>query len=136
VLSPTWVTVRLFLHVLAACVWVGGQLLLGALVPTLRATSPDAPRAAARAFNKVAWPAFGVLVATGVWNLVSVKLTDTSTTYQATVLLKVFVVAASGIGAFVHTRANGRKLALALGGALAAVGGLLALFLGVLLHAR
>ena len=31
-LSPTATTVRLFLHVLAACVWVGGQLTLAGLV--------------------------------------------------------------------------------------------------------
>ena len=31
-----WDTVRLFLHVLAATVWVGGQLTLATLVPVLR----------------------------------------------------------------------------------------------------
>ena len=30
-------TLRLFLHVLAATIWVGGQLTLAALVPALRA---------------------------------------------------------------------------------------------------
>jgi len=34
-------TVRLFLHVLAATVWVGGQLTLAALVPALRRMGPD-----------------------------------------------------------------------------------------------
>ena len=64
-------TVRLFLHVLAATVWVGGQLVLAALVPALRSAGPGVPRTAARAFNRVAWPAFGVLVATGIWNIVA-----------------------------------------------------------------
>ena len=64
-------TLRLFLHVLAATVWVGGQLTLAALVPALRAAGAEVPKAAARAFNRVAWPAFGVLVLTGIWNVVA-----------------------------------------------------------------
>jgi hypothetical protein len=28
-------------------------------------------RAAARRFNQIAWPAFAVLVATGIWNIVA-----------------------------------------------------------------
>jgi putative copper export protein len=35
-LAVRWDTVRLFLHVLAATVWVGGQITLVALVPVLR----------------------------------------------------------------------------------------------------
>ena len=134
-LSPSWVTVRLFLHVLAATVWVGGQFVLGALVRPLRALSPDAPRVAARHFNRIAWPAFGVLLATGVWNVASVHVGDTSTAYQVTLFVKVLVVALSGVGAFAHTHADGRRAALALGGALAGLGALGAVFLGVLLHA-
>lgn len=33
----------LFLHLLAAAVWVGGQIVLAALVPALRAAGPDRP---------------------------------------------------------------------------------------------
>ena len=65
-------TIRLFLHVLAATVWVGGQLTLAALVPVLRRQGPDAPRLAARRFNLVAWPAYGVLIITGIWNIAAV----------------------------------------------------------------
>ena len=134
-LGPTATTIRLFLHVLAACVWVGGQLVLGALVGPLRAASAEAPRAAARAFNRIAWPAFAVLLATGIWNLVAIDVSSTSIAYQVTLMLKLAMVAVTGIGAAFHAGARS-KLALALGGAMSGLGGLLALFLGVLLHAH
>ena len=56
-LAVSWDTVRLFLHVLAAAVWVGGQVTLAALVPVLRRLGTEVPSAAARRFNQVAWPA-------------------------------------------------------------------------------
>jgi putative copper export protein len=59
--------------VLAATVWVGGQLTLAALVPVLRRVGPNAPRVAARRLNVVAWPAYGVLIATGIWNIAAVS---------------------------------------------------------------
>jgi putative copper export protein len=61
------------LHFTAATVWVGGQLTLAGLVPGLRGLSPDAPGVVARRFNQIAWPAFGVLVATGVLNIIDLK---------------------------------------------------------------
>ena len=131
-LPVTATTVRLFLHVLAATVWVGGQLTLAGLVPGLRALGEDAPRMVARRFNRIAWPAFGVLVATGVWNLVEVDVADTSTEYQITVFVKLLVVAAAGIGAAAHATAK-TKPALAVWGAVSALASITALFLGVLL---
>jgi putative copper export protein len=125
-------TVRLFLHVLAATVWVGGQLTLAGLVPGLRALGEDAPRTVARRFNRIAWPAFAVLVLTGVWNLVAVDITDTTTEYQVTVFVKLLVVAASGIGAAAHAAARTR-VALAVWGAVSGLASIVALFLGVLL---
>ena len=50
-ISPTLESIRLFLHVIAACVWVGGQLVLGALVPRVRRTNPEALKAIANAFG-------------------------------------------------------------------------------------
>src|SRR5215469_8206155 len=66
-------TVRLFLHVLAATIWVGGQITLAALVPVLRRMGTEIPAAAARRFNQVSWPAFIVLILTGVWNVIAVR---------------------------------------------------------------
>lgn len=122
-------TLRLFLHVTAATVWVGGQLVLAALVPALR-PSAGAPRAAARAFGRVAWPAFGVLVATGVWNVLAEG--DRGPAYRTTLVVKLAVVAASGLTAFLHGRTRTRT-GLAVFGALTGLTALAALFLGVLL---
>lgn len=127
-------TVRLFLHVLAATVWVGGQLTLAGLVPALRPLGPEVTRAAARQFDRIAWPAFAVLVATGIWNLLEVDLTSVSSAYQASLGLKLLLVLASGCGAAAHRAANGRKVLLAAGGAAAAVGAVGALLLGVQLR--
>ncbi len=126
-------TIRLFLHVLAATVWVGGQLTLAGLVPVVRPLGPEATRKVARQFDRLAWPAFAVLVITGVWNLFAVHLGDTTTQYQVTVMVKLAFVALTGAGAAVHRAASSRA-ALAIGGAASAIGALGALFLGVLLR--
>ena len=125
-------TVRLFLHVLGATVWVGGQITLAALVPALRAAGSDVPRAAARAFNRVAWPAFGLLVLTGVWNVVAEG--DRGDAYQRTLVLKVVLVVASGATAWLHARATTRS-SMAVYGALTGLTALATLFVGVLLAA-
>lgn len=126
-------SIRLWLHVLGATVWVGGQLTLAALVPALRAAGPDVPKRAARAFNRVAWPAFGLLLVTGVWNVIAVNHDDhPNSTYQAVLGAKMLVVAASGISAWQHTRATTTR-GLAVWGAVTGLTALSSLYLGVLL---
>lgn len=125
--------IRIFLHVLAAAIWVGGQLTLAGLVPVLRPFGTEATRAAARRFNVVAWSAFAVLVVTGVWNLVAVDIGDASDEYLLTLMVKLGAVAVTAAGAVVHIVGTG-KAALAAGGALSSLGGLAALFFGVVLH--
>jgi len=132
-LAVSWDTVRLFLHVLAATVWVGGQLTLAALVPVLRRFGAEVPRAAARRFNQVAWLAFGVLVVTGVWNVVAVRSEISHEAgYRTTLIVKIAVVGVSGVTAFLHARARS-PAGLAVFGALTGASALAALFLGVLL---
>ena len=131
-LTPTLDTLRLFLHLLAAAVWVGGQLTLAGLVPGVRALGPDAPRTVARRFNRIAWPAFAVLVATGIWNLLDLDI-DATSDYGVTLMVKIAVVAVSGISAAIHAGARS-KVALAVGGALSGLSALGAFFLGTLLH--
>lgn len=128
-LAVNWDTVRLFLHVLAATVWVGGQLTLAALVPALRAAGADVPGLAARRFNRVAWPAFGVLIATGVWNVIA-ESGKISGAYQTTLIVKLILVAVSGATAFLHARSRSTA-GLAVFGALTGVSALAALFVGI-----
>ncbi len=130
-LSVGWDTIRLFLHVLAATIWVGGQITLAALVPVLRRLGAEIPRTAARRFNLIAWPAFGVLVLTGVWNIVAVRSQITGG-YETTLVVKLIVVAISGITAALHARARAVTW-VAVFGALTAISALAALFLGILL---
>ena len=128
-LPVTWSTVRIFVHVTAATIWVGGQLTLAGLVPGLRAIAPDAPRTVARRFNRIAWPAFLVVVATGMWNVIEVDPTW-DTEYGRTLMVKILVVVTSGLTAFLHARARSRP-GLAVFGALSGLTALVALFFGV-----
>jgi len=133
VLELTADHVRLFLHVIAATVWVGGQFTLASLVPTVRTLGDDAPRLVARRFNRIAWPAYAVLVLTGLWNLTEVRFGDRTTEYQVTLFVKLVVVAVSGISAALHIRATS-KLGLAVGGAFSALSALGAVLLGIQLR--
>ena len=130
-LSVSWDTIRLFLHVLAATIWVGGQITLAALVPVLRRLGTEIPRAAARRFNQVAWPAFAVLVITGIWNIAAVHA-QVHGSYETTLVVKLIVVVISGITAALHARARNPRW-IAVFGALTGLSALAALFLGILL---
>lgn len=135
-LSPSAETVRLFLHLVAAAVWVGGQVVMAGLVPVLRGLDPGAPGVAARAFaSRLAWPSFLVLVVTGIWNVVAVDVSATDTRYAVTLGTKIIVVTAVGFAAWAHG-ATGNRRVLAATGALSALGSVVALFLGVLLVAH
>jgi hypothetical protein len=114
--------------VLAATVWVGGQLTLAALVPALRALGREPTHVAARAFNRVAWPAFGVLVVTGVWNVFAER-EHISGRYETTLVVKICLVAASGLSAALHSRSRSRA-GLAVFGALSGATALGAVFVG------
>ena len=131
VLPVTTSTLRVFIHVLAATVWVGGQLTLAGLVPGLRDLDARAPKAVARRFNTIAWPAFGILVVTGIWNVTAVDVVWSSA-YGRTLIVKLALVGASGTTAFLHARSHSKR-ALAAFGALSGLTALGALFLGTML---
>lgn len=132
-LSPTVDTIRLFLHVLGACVWVGGQIALAGIVPSVRKEHAESTKTIARAFGRVAWTSFGLVVVTGIWNLIEVDVQSGDWRYNATVVTHVLLSVIAGIAAAVHAIGKTR-IALALGGALGLVSSLGALFVGVILR--
>ena len=126
-------TVRLSLHVLAATVWVGGQLTLAGLVPGLRALGDDVPRTIARRFHRIAWPAYAVLLATGIWNLLELPVGDFDIEWQITLVVKITVVALAGVSAAVHAGVRSTAL-LAVFGTSSALTSITAVVLGIMLH--
>ena len=126
-------TIRLFLHVLGATVWVGGQLALAFVVPVVRRhAGRETVIAVARRFQLVAWPAFALLIVTGVWNLFAVHVGDQDSQYLASLFFKLVLVGVSGACALGHTMIARTRPAL--GGALAGLAllaALGALFVGV-----
>ncbi|HXQ58620.1 MAG TPA: hypothetical protein VN799_00935, partial [Acidimicrobiales bacterium] len=130
-LAPALDGVRLSLHVLAASVWVGGQLTLAGLVPVARGLGEGAARTLARAFARIEWPAYGVLLLTGLWN-VSATHAGQPKAWQAVVGVKIAVVLLAGLAAGLHSRATG-KAGLAVWGAVTALSSVTALVLGVFL---
>ena len=132
-ITPTLSSLRLFIHVLAASVWVGGQIVLAGLVPQVRRSNPEALKGIANAFGRVAWPAFGLAVVTGIWNLMAVDPADHGSTYLVTLGIKMAAVGTAAIATLVHS--NGRsRAALAVGGAVGLLASLAVAYLGVLLH--
>jgi putative copper export protein len=132
VLAPALDTVRLTLHVLAAAVWVGGQIVMMGLVGPARRLGGDGPKALARAFARLAWPAYVVLVVTGIWNVTTFTWADQSAAWKAVLVAKIVVVLLAGLGAFLHQRAT-TKAQLAVWGSVAGTASVAALAMGILL---
>lgn len=131
-LADALTILRLSLHVFAACVWVGGQVTLGGLVPTLRREAPAALTGVARAFARLAWPAYALLIVTGFWNVAAVHAGQASSAWNAVFWVKMALVVVAGAGTLAHQRATTASVrgAAAGVGTLATVG---ALVLGVAL---
>ncbi len=131
-LADSLTILRMTLHVLAATIWVGGQFTVLGLLPTLRRLGDDAPRLAARAFGRLSWPAYWVLVATGIWNYVAVSPANASSAWNGAFGAKMLFVALAGVGAFMHTKATTPKWRGIFAG-VGTLGSIVALILGVAL---
>ncbi|MCY3576192.1 MAG: hypothetical protein OXH53_02650 [bacterium] len=125
-------TFRVFLHILGAAVWVGGQVVVAALVPALRRIGPEATQAAAQQFSRVAWPFFWLAVLSGLWNLLEVEFDDVANSYHITLTIKLVLVIATGVAAWLHTKATDRRR-IAMMGSLSGVTSIGAVLVGVAL---
>ena len=126
-------TVRVVLHVLAITVWIGGQIVVGAVVPVVGRAYPGSGKVAAKAFSRVAWPAFGIAVVTGLWSMLAIPSEQTSSGWSMLLGIKMLLVLVSGVAALVHQNAgdNGTKRGITAGVSLLC--GLTALLFGVML---
>ena len=111
---------RSFLHLLSVTVWVGGQIVVAGLVPLLRRLDrsagpvPDGEKSitqkAAHRFGRISWPFFALAIITGLWSLGEIAANDEWATsefiWKTMFLVKLALVAASGVGAWLHTRAQ------------------------------
>jgi uncharacterized membrane protein len=88
----------LYIHVLAATVWIGGLIVVGAVIPAVREVTDDRTiiRAIANRFGVVSWIALGVLVLSGAWMAADRP-------WDATLVAKVVLVLISAALAGWHT---------------------------------
>lgn len=131
-ISPTLDSLRVFLHLMAVAVWVGGQIVLAGIVPSVRKAAPQAMQSIAQGFARIAWPAFIVIVFTGVWGLASTDVANQSSSYTATFGIKMLIVGAAVIATLVHSQGTS-KAAKGIGGAVGLLASLLAAYAGVLM---
>ena len=104
----TWV------HLICASIWVGGSIFIGVvLVPVLKSHTKSIEELVAlmvkvgRRFNKITVPAFGILMATGIYNsrgFIGDPGAMLETTYGTILLTKIILVIAT-VGTYVvHIR--------------------------------
>lgn len=123
-------TIRIFLHVLGVTVWLGGQIVMLALLPVLRSANEEGLAArGAQAFQKVAWPAFGLAFITGLWNLFETTGDENTTAWNMVFGIKFLFVLISGVAAFVHQKSDKPAIKGATGG-IGFLAALIAMFLG------
>jgi putative copper export protein len=131
-ISPTLDSIRVFLHLLGVAIWIGGQIVLAGIVPSLRTVAPQAMKTVAQGFARIAWPAFIVVVFTGMWGLASTDMSTESTEYMVTFGLKMLFVGVAVIATLIHSNGTS-KAAKGIGGAASLLTSLLAAFAGVLM---
>ena len=131
-IQPTLGSLRTYLHILAVCVWLGGQVVLAGVVPKLRKTNPEVLSNIARGYATIAWPAMILIVVTGAWGLADTNTSSQTSDYMITFGIKMLLVASAVIATLIHSNGTS-KLAKGLGGAIGLLATLFAAYCGVLL---
>ena len=102
------------------------------LVGPAREFGGEAPKMLARAFARMAWPAYVLLLATGIWNVTAAHYASQGSAWKAVLMAKIVVVIMAGIAVYLHQRATG-KAQLALWGSVGGLASVAALVMGILL---
>ena len=125
---------RVFVHLVAVSVWLGGQIVVGGIVPMLRRSHPDALPAVASGFGRVAWPFFAIAVFTGVWNMMAVDGDETTSGWSAVLGIKILLVVVAGAAAWLHQNTSKASIRGA-GAAVALLASIVAALMGAMLAA-
>lgn len=133
-LPPFLTGIRLTIHVLAAAIFVGGQFTVAGLLSSVRGLGEGATKVVARAFGRLQWPAYALLIITGIWNVAALHTSTATHSWIIVLSIKIAAALLAGLFAVLHQRARSRA-GLAANGALAGIASLVALVLGVLLSA-
>ena len=102
-------TIRVFLHLIGVAVWVGGQIVVGFLIPVLRKAGPETTQKVARRFNRIAWPFLGLIVFTGIWGLAENSDEYTGSGWFG-LFSKLVLVTLSGVAAWQHVNTTSNML--------------------------
>lgn len=138
-LTPSLAVLVLWIHVIAASVWIGGQLTVAAVMPLLR-SQPALMTSLGRRYQLIAWPAYALLVLTGIGNMLHLHLglADLfSDPVGRTLTTKLGFVLLSGLAAGVHewsSRLGPSARRSAILGSVSFLAALLAALYGVTIH--
>ena len=128
--SLTLDTIRIFLHVGAVTIWVGGQIVMMAILPVLKEAGVEGlPAKVAQGFANIAFPALAVAIFTGIWNIFAIDIENATTAWNMVFGFKFLLVLLSGFGAVKHKNATDPKQK-GLFGAIGFGAAILAMFLG------
>ncbi|MEX1038770.1 MAG: hypothetical protein WDZ96_07950 [Acidimicrobiia bacterium] len=89
-------TYLLYIHLVAATVWVGGLILMAGIVPAVRNATDDRTviQAVAKRFGVISWTALAVLVVTGITMImIGFNLSTTLTTKIGLVIVSAALAA-------------------------------------------
>ena len=106
--------------------------MLAGLLPTVRSLGADAARAVARAFGRLSWPAYWLLVLTGIWNYLAIAPASAPGNWNVVFGVKMLAVLIAVAGSYPHTSAHTPKARGPYAG-LDTLGSVAALVLGVAL---
>ncbi|MGC8461447.1 MAG: CopD family protein [Candidatus Dormibacteria bacterium] len=120
----TWFAINLVIHILAACIWIGGQATIAYIMPLLH-DLPDRARELGLRFQKLAWSAYAILILTGIANMyfLHISIPDLLHSHIGHLLdVKLILVIISGGAALAHamfqassSRKHSRALSALLG---------------------